>query len=300
MRIFDLHCDTAYEMYRQKKDFNSDLQISAHNIKEYENYTQNFAFFCDNTLPDNECYRIFFKARDYLFSISDSAPENLFYILSVEDARLLSGDITRLNTLAACGVKILTLLWGGTTCIGGSHNTFGGLSELGRSTVEKCFELGIIPDVSHSSVKSFYDVAEISDRFKLPFIATHSDSYEICPHTRNLDDRQFEVIAEHDGIVGISMVPEHLCPDGNATSDDVIRHIEHYMSIGGEKTVCLGCDFDGIEKTPTDIEHAGNLRVIAEKLQKLNYTDEQIDRIFYSNADTFFRKNNVYPTKIHI
>ena len=30
----------------------------------------------------------------------------------------------------------------------------------------------------------------------------------------------------------------------------VVAHAEHYLSLGGEKAVCLGCDLDGIDRLP--------------------------------------------------
>ena len=90
------------------------------------------------------------------------------------------------------------------------------------------------------------DVAALSDA---PLVATHSNAYEICPHARNLTDRQLSQIAESDGMVGINLASGFLRPDGMMKSDfplDVLlRHLDHLIKFLGEDRVGLGTDFDG-------------------------------------------------------
>jgi membrane dipeptidase len=43
-------------------------------------------------------------------------------------------------------------------------------------------------------------------------VATHSNAYEISPHSRNLTDRQLAAIAESDGMVGLNFAVAFLRP----------------------------------------------------------------------------------------
>lgn len=104
------------------------------------------------------------------------------------------GSLSRLAALYRAGIRVLTLLWGGNTCIGGSHDTDSGLTPFGRAVVRKCHQIGIIPDISHASVASAEEIIEISLSTGKPCIASHSDSYHVFPHTRNLSDRHFLAI----------------------------------------------------------------------------------------------------------
>ena len=83
------------------------------------------------------------------------------------------------------------------------------------------------------------------------------------------------------------MAALHLKEDGDADIADVLRHIEHYFSLGGEDTVALGCDFDGISASPRQIRSMYDLPILAEHLARLGYSDCQIEKIFYRNADRF-------------
>ncbi|MBQ8275632.1 MAG: membrane dipeptidase, partial [Clostridia bacterium] len=213
-------------------------------------------------------------------------------ILAVEDARLTAGKIERVDILAEMGVKYMTLLWGGETCIGGSHDTHGHLTDFGRAVARRCFEVGITPDVSHASEEVVDDLIPIAYEYNRPFIASHSNAHAVYGHTRNLRDRHFEHIKKLGGIVGISLCPSHLTDTSLRPADetDLLRHLEHYLSLGGESIVGFGADWDGTD-LPQGFDHVGHLANFAELLGKHNYSDELIDKIFWKNFFEFAMKN---------
>lgn len=300
LSFFDMHCDTAYEMYKRKQDLiSNELAISLGSLNSYKKRFLNFAIWSDKLLSDNEAFKNFEKIRrDLVLKLNAVKNDpNFNYIISVEDARLLAGDLSRLDYLHYSGVKILTLLWGGSSCIGGAHDTVEGLTDFGRSVVLRCFKLGIVPDVSHASSKSFCDIMELSQG-KEPIIATHSDSYSVNPHSRNLTDEEFIQIKNSFGLVGICLCCDHLGVMRSSPNavDKVVEHIEHYMSLGGENTVCFGCDFDGAD-TPDILREPNSLILVAERLARLNYTQEMINKLYSKNAESF--ANKYLNTKKH-
>ena len=64
-----------------------------------------------------------------------------------------------------------------------------------------CDELGIIIDLSHMNAKGFDDVARLSRK---PLVATHSNAHAVTPSTRNLTDRQLDMIRDTGGMVGLN------------------------------------------------------------------------------------------------
>ena len=299
LSLADIHCDTAYEAFvtSQSVIYNS-LSVSVNLAQCFERYIQVLAIWSDKRLNNDDAYLRFFDILNYIkkdISTNDSIAFNTFdkdisFILSLEDARILNNDISRLNTIHKQGVKIITFLWHGNSCIGGAYNTHCGLTSFGKKAVNKAAELGIIADVSHASIRSASDIFEIYEK-RAPVIASHSNSYKITPHERNLRDEQFEYIKRQGGIVGISLCKEHLGEIYNKSSEyTVLKHIDHYLSLGGEDTVCFGCDFDGAE-TPPALSNIASMQLIAEKMARANYTNTLIDKIFYLNAKNFILKN---------
>ncbi len=307
MNLFDLHCDTALELYLQKQPLkDGSLHVSLDKAREYETYIQTMACWCDCSLSDEDAYAQFLTVTDHLKDelnangiplIRDKASlsavrekSNRGVILAVEDARLLSGKISRLDTLYARGVRFLTLTWGGESSIGGAHDTEKPLTPFGREVVERCFEIGIIPDVSHASRRVTAEVIKMAKSVGRPVLATHSNAFAVHEHTRNLTDAEFSAIAETGGVVGVSLCTYHLS-HGSCGISDVVRHIKHYLSIGGENALCLGCDFDGIETTPDGIPDLSALPALYNALRNAGVSEETAQKIFFENAYGFTAAN---------
>ncbi len=308
--LCDMHCDTLTELYSNKCGIVSNkLHISLDRAAQIKPYIQMCAVWSDNGLGDNDAYTRFFKVTDYFEAQSDkwshkaslcrSADEvksavdsgKAALVYTVEDARLLAGDIGRLALLHRRGVRILTFMWNGETVIGGSFNTNSGLTDFGSTVLDKCFEIGMIPDVSHASVKSTDEILDRAAEVGGCAIATHSNSYECCSHPRNLSDSAFKKIMKLGGIVGISAAPQHLAEARQGSIDVMVRHILHYLDLGGENTVCLGCDFDGIDSTPKGLDGVDKLSLLDEALGKSGLDKPLREKIFFGNAYGFLQKN---------
>jgi membrane dipeptidase len=144
--------------------------------------------------------------------------------------------------------------------------------------------LNIIVDVSHLSEAGFWDVAAKAQK---PFVATHSDSKALQNHKRNLSDGQFQEIVRGGGLVGLNFYKGFL--GGNESMEEILRHAEHFLSLGGEKALAIGSDFDGCEL-------AGGIRNIGD-MDKLyeamcgRFGNDIAGNIFYNNAYRFFTEN---------
>ncbi len=295
MELFDLHADTASRILREGLAFSDPaLQCSRDALRVFSPYTQVFTFFSNPAESNEEAYRSLFAQRSRLLAaLSPYLSSSFSYILAVEDARLLNGRPERLNTLFTLGVRILTLLWRGETVIGGSFDTAVGLTPFGKEITRLCYPLGILPDVSHASVPSFWEIAEIAAEKDRPFLATHSNARAVCDHPRNLTNDQFRAVVQAGGLVGLSLCPAHLRKDENATSADLLAHLDHYLSLGGEDTVAIGSDFDGIDTTPADLPNTASLSRLREAMEAAGYSRALIRKLFYQNAYQFFQRYQI-------
>lgn len=293
--LFDLHCDTLLEAYNQGLDFNDcNLHIPLNKANNFEPYVQVTSIWSDYRLDNDIAYKKACNVIDYYtnngmnFCKSFKELGQKSFILGIEDARLLNNDISRLDRLFELGVRVLTLNWKGASCIGGGFDTNLGLTAFGKDVIKRCSELGVIVDVSHSSIATFYDALELSNKYGFVPIASHSNSFTVCNHPRNLDDSQFKALCEAGSIVGISLASEHL--EKNASIYSIIKHILHYLALGGEKSISLGCDFDGVSCLPNGIKSICDLNKLYSLLQ--NEVGERIAKnIFFENPNAFFSKN---------
>lgn len=308
MNYFDLHCDTLYEMKKRGEDFfnGGALAVSFENAAMFDKYARIMAIWTKSGISDDEAYSLYrdtvaymkehidsrvMQCRTHTDLVAAQKAGKIPFFLAVEGATLLGGDISRLDTLYADGVRFLTLTWKDDGCIGGSWNTEDGLSPFGREVVSKCAELGIAVDLSHASHKMMADVFDIAKTLPLRVIATHSNSDALCPHGRNLTDAEAQNIASLGGIVGISFTPGHLNPSGTADISDIVAHARHYLSLGLENSLCIGADFDGIVNLPRGIVNERNIVDVEKVLEKAGIPAETRDKIFWQNAENFIKKN---------
>ena len=61
----------------------------------------------------------------------------------------------------------------------------------------------------------------------------------------------------------------------------------HLAEVAGDDRICLGCDLDGTSELPRGIAHVGDLPKIADCLRKNPHPDGFVEKVFYSNAQTF-------------
>ncbi len=294
--LFDLHCDTLLELYNHSASIKSNnLHISQEKASVFSPYIQVCAIWSDSSLSNEEAFRIYnetvkYSKKQLTFVTRKKDFSSKSFILAVEDARILNGNISRLNTLYNDGVRILTLNWRGNSVIGGGWDTSSHLTEFGKEVIKECFKYGIIPDISHSSLNTIDDAFILAEQCKKPIIASHSNAFNICNHKRNISKEHFEWLVKNGSILGISLASEHLSSNGRANIVDILRHIDYFLNLGGENTVCLGCDFDGVTTLPSKINSISDLTLLYKEFKK-SFNDKIAKKIFFENAYSFMKKN---------
>ncbi|MBQ4066072.1 MAG: membrane dipeptidase [Clostridia bacterium] len=300
MRLFDLHCDTPTKLFDTGSHISDNsLHVSLKRASAFEKYIQCAAVWCPESIDDASLLQYFLNVSSYFkdqvgsFIISrEQLSATTFpasFILTVEDSRLVSHDPDKIKLLFRSGVRVMTLLWGGVSSVGGAWNTSEGLSPKGRQILEACFDTGIIPDISHASTASADYILKRSVERGRPVIATHSDSYTVCNHKRNLSDLAARLTAQSGGIIGISLSPPHLNGE-KADLSHILNHISHFINIIGTESLCLGCDFDGISSTPDGIEGIDSLTGLYAAVSA-RFGSTTADRVFFENAYNFFLNN---------
>lgn len=303
MQLFDLHCDTLYKSVTEQKDFDcKDFHISVNKADKIDRWIQCFAIWIPDDISLKNAEALFDNAytalktqckkfnlhlcKDFseLKDVSGQSLKKCFF--TVENGKILLGKLDNIKKLKECNVKIITLTWNGDNEIGTGALTRKktGLTPFGVKAVKELEKNKIIVDISHASERTFYDVAETASK---PFIATHSNSKAVTNHPRNLTDEQFKIIKDTGGIVGVNFYRGFLNNNENKASiSDIIKHTEHFLSLGGENCLSIGSDFDGCD-LPDDIKGIDSVWEIYNAFLRLNYKEELLKKIFYKNAYKF-------------
>ncbi len=302
--IVDAHCDSIGDFASGKRDLRSSAEaghwdlakatrsgIGLQFIAAYiENeYKPHIASWRGLQLLDAGL-RFIEENKNTVFLIENSEDisklghsDILGIVLSVEGGEILGESLFMLDIIYKLGVRSLGLTWNERNAIAdGVGETSGksGLSDFGIKVITRMNLLGMLIDVSHLNEPGFWDVLKVSNK---PIIASHSCAKALCNHPRNLNDRQLRALADNKGVVGINFCPDFLNSDGQASIDDVVRHICHIVDIAGVDTIGFGSDFDGIPYTPYGLENAAMYPLLLEKLEEYGFNQLEMAKICHGN-----------------
>ena len=70
----------------------------------------------------------------------------------------------------------------------------------------------------------------------------------------------------------------------------MLAHLDRVLALGGEKQVCLGCDFDGVDMLPDGVRGLESMGALYALLQREGYSQTLIDDLFFNNALRFFER----------
>ncbi len=212
-------------------------------------------------------------------------------IMHMEGADAIDEGLDALHVFHAMGLRSLGPVWSRPTIFGHgvpfgfpmSPDTGPGLTDAGKRLVKACNDLRIMIDLSHLNEAGFDDVARLSDA---PLVATHSNAYAICASTRNLTDRQLDMIRDSDGMVGLNFAVSFLREDGRKDPqtgfDPVLRHMDYLIDRLGEDRVGFGSDYDGAVM-PEVIAGVETLPDLIDALGRHGYDDALLAKLAHSN-----------------
>ncbi len=301
IQLFDLHCDTLSHGLRANfSPLASDGAVDLRRGKMFSPWVQAFAVFIPDDLRGDSARRRCLTLLDIAVRWSRRFSREFCIVRTAADFSLncvchalLTGEgigavevPTVLDDLYACGMRAATLTWNGDNAwASGCFGSSDGLTDVGFAALERMQTLGMTVDVSHLNTRGFWDVVRHS---RCPIMASHSNSSAICPHPRNIADNQFCAIRDSGGVVGLSLYRPHLTASSQSLfADAFCRHLEHFLSLDGEDTVCIGTDFDGMV-CPAEWNGMAFLQELYQQLLSRGYAAALLDKVFYTNAMRFF------------
>lgn len=296
--VLDAHCDTAAELWKRGQTLDqctTDVSLAA--SKELAGYGQ---FFAICPLPGMDtgyrCEDFYEKCLAYftreLERLGDRAAlvrsgqaletalqaGQLAAFLTLEGAEGIGCDPGRLEEAHEQGLRMVTLTWNADNALAGCAKLDGpGLSAQGRAFVRRAQKLGILIDVSHISKRAFWDVMDVAEQ---PVVASHSNSFALCHHCRNLTDEQFRALCETGGFAGINLFGYFLAEDGKADLDTVRCHMDHFLQLGGAGHIALGGDLDGCDVLPEGFRSLADYNSLSAHLERCGFPEETIQDIF--------------------
>jgi membrane dipeptidase len=308
LKIIDTHCDALLKLqlsrripfsktqlqFKDSPELNTNLQF----LRKGDINVQFFAIFIMPDVPIDEKWQHVLEQIDLFYhEILGNNPEMVHVrewqdikslkegeigaVLTLEGADAFGNDLVKLRMLYQLGVLSIGLTWNNANlCADGVEEPRGaGLTAFGKEVVQLNNENGVLTDVSHLSIRAFWDVMEIA---KYP-IASHSNVFTLCNHPRNLNDEQIKAMFAQDAMIHVVFWPPFINhKQSDATIHDLIRHMDHLCELGGIKNIGLGSDFDGISSFVTDLENASKYQNLINELLK-HYSEDEVKGFAHQN-----------------
>jgi membrane dipeptidase len=229
--------------------------------------------------------------------LSGSELENSFQerslsvVMHIEGAECIDDNFYNLEALYRSGLRSIGPVWSRPTIFGEgvpfafphSPDTGKGLTSKGIELIKHCNDLKIIVDNSHLNEKGFWDIAKHSHN---PLVATHSNVHQLCPHTRNLTNKQLDAIKETKGMVGVNFAPAFLRPDGKMIAETdiqiIVDHFKYFIDYLGEDCVGFGSDFDGA-MMPKDLSSVLGMKKLLDLMVNQGFDEQLMTKLCHQN-----------------
>ncbi|XP_063991292.1 dipeptidase 1-like isoform X1 [Diachasmimorpha longicaudata] len=178
-------------------------------------------------------------------------------MIGIEGGHLFDSSLGVLRLYYELGVRYVTLThtcntpWADASTV--NEGSVYNLTDFGKTIVHEMNRLGMMVDLSHVSHNVMREVLATT---KAPVIFSHSSSFSVCDHYRNVPDDVLHMVKENNGIVMVNFYNNFVnCNETKETTiEDVVEHINYIRNLIGPDHVGIGGDYDGISDTPKGLE----------------------------------------------
>lgn len=223
------------------------------------------------------------KAADIPQQSGDSQPPGA--ILSIEGGDALEGKLENIDEFYKMGVRIITLMHYHNNEIGDIMKAYphhentagpyrGGLSEFGRSVIDKMEDIGMVVDVAHAHPTTFREILSVATK---PVIDSHtnpSPTEEGIDHGRMRTWKEMELVAKNGGVTCTWPFPYNNMP--RKTISDWATEILVMKQNLGIEHVGLGTDGGGYYQPMDEYHDERDLEKLGTAMLEVGLSREDI------------------------
>jgi membrane dipeptidase len=248
-------------------------------------------------------------------------------LIGLEGGSMIASSMAALRQFHARGVRYMTLThwrttrWADAATDPPQHD---GLTPFGHEVVREMNRLGMLVDLSHTSVETMSDALDASHA---PVIFSHSSARALCDVARNVPDEILGRMPANGGVVMVTFVAGFIGSEAAAIlipaiaefgrraagiQDVAVRealareiidsltvpspplelvadHVEHVARVAGHDHVGIGGDYDGNTFWPVDLEDVSCYPNLFAELLRRGWTEEDLGKLSNGNIRRVLR-----------
>uniref|UniRef100_A0A3Q0R3G8 Dipeptidase n=1 Tax=Amphilophus citrinellus TaxID=61819 RepID=A0A3Q0R3G8_AMPCI len=216
-------------------------------------------------------------------------------LISIEGGHSIDSSLPALRMFYQLGVRSMSLTHSCNTPWAESSSDFynvfqrqnNSLTPFGKAVVEEMNRLGMIVDLSHTSWNTTLAVLNHS---KAPVIFSHSSSYSICNHSRNVPDSLLRELKKNQGLIMVNLHSQFISCRDMASISHVADHFDHIRKVIGAESIGIGGDYEGATSFPQGLEDVSKYPALIQELMKRNWTEYELAGVLRNNFLRVFDK----------
>ena len=240
-------------------------------------------------------------------------------LIGIEGGHMIEGSPSALRMFHALGARYLTLThWDSLSWADAATDRAGqnGLSKWGERLVRELNRLGMFVDLSHVSAEVMRDALRVT---RAPVIFSHSNSFALDGHPRNVPDDVLALLPKNGGVVHVNFLGAFVARgdaewQARATAakrelraqaadetalqkameawekqnpyprpgiSDVADHIDHIKQVAGIDHIGIGADFYDVkpEAMVVGLADVTVYPALFAELLRRGYTDDEVLKI---------------------
>ena len=243
-------------------------------------------------------------------------------LLGMEGGHVLENSLGALRAYHDLGVRYMTLThnvtlgWADAASDEARH---GGLTRFGEEVVREMNRLGMLVDLSHTSLDTVDDALRVAEA---PVIFSHSSARALCDVPRNVPDAVLRRLPANGGVVMVTFVAAFVSQEfatayapirreyrartaGVAdpaersrieaeldrgfkrpvvTIGQVADHFDHVRKVAGVDHIGIGADYDGNTDWPLGLEDVSRYAYLFAELIRRGWSDVELKKVAGGNV----------------
>lgn len=258
MKIFDLHNDCLTQLKNYKKYL----------IDNKNN------FICSAIYKGNISFEKALQLADSIKEIKNTK-------VCFEDISYKGLDVDKIIELSPAYVS---LTYNDENELGYGVNYNLPLKQKGINIAKHLAKNGVVIDTAHLCKKGVYSLLDNGCKI----INSHTLLDAVYKHKRNISNDIVVEILKGNGLIGLTLVGYFL--GGKSVSIfNYFKHVDYFLQRFGDGGVCIGSDFNGTDYLPKNLSKYSHFCYLKRLLKKHGYSSSTVDKIFYKNAEEFFK-----------